>query len=250
MLPGLPSEMERQVAPYARDYASYTGSYIGPYIGVDEAGRGCLAGPVMAAALFWPGNIPEGASPVPGLADSKTLKAEKRVQLAQALEDNNFYFAVGQAWPEEIDKLNILNATFLAMSRAVLALYELPGLQAQTRLPGLPAPALAPLAHIPLLIDGNHRIPPLFWQMAGAKFPLPEQRAIIKGDALLPGISAASIIAKTRRDQFMEEMHRLYPEYNFAAHKGYGTAEHLAALQTHGPCPIHRQTFARVKPAT
>jgi ribonuclease HII len=178
--------------------------------GVDEAGRGPLAGPVYAAAV-----ILDPGQPIAGLADSKKLSARKRERLALEIRAKARAWAVAEASVEEIDRLNILQATLLAMKRAVLAL------------------AVPP---IEVLIDGN-RCPVL---------SLPA-RAIVGGDALVPEISAASILAKTARDAAMRELHEQFPQYGFDRHFGYGTAIHLAALRQHGPAICHRRTFAPVR---
>lgn len=177
--------------------------------GVDEAGRGPLAGPVVAAAV-----ILDRARPVRGIDDSKTLPADVREVLFERIKRSARAWAVGEAEPEEIDRLNILRATLLAMRRAVLALAEPPDC---------------------LLIDGRDGIDLPVWQMP-----------IIRGDSLSRSIGAASILAKVTRDRMMEEMHRRWPAYNFARHKGYPTPEHLEALRRHGPCPIHRRSFRGV----
>lgn len=180
--------------------------------GVDEAGRGPLAGPVVAAAV-----ILDPAHPIAGLDDSKALSAKKRAALYEQIREHALAFCIAQASVEEIDTLNILQATMLAMRRAV---------------EGLPlTPELAQ-------IDGN-RCPPL---------AMPAQ-AIIGGDALVPAISAASILAKVTRDRQLVELHQAYPEYGFDVHAGYGTARHMQALQQHGPCVHHRRSFAPVRQA-
>lgn len=178
--------------------------------GVDEAGRGPLAGPVVAAAV-----ILDPARPVAGLADSKKLSAKKREQLAAAIRASAIAWAVAEATVEEIDALNILQATLLAMQRAVAGL------------------AIAPAE---VLVDGN-RCPRL-------DVPV---RAIVGGDATVAQISAASILAKTVRDAGMLDLHARYPRYGFDRHMGYGTAAHLTALRAHGPCPAHRRSFAPVR---
>jgi ribonuclease HII len=180
--------------------------------GVDEAGRGPLVGPVVAAAV-----ILDPRKPIAGLADSKTLSPRKRERLFHEILAKALCCSVAQASAEEIDQINILQATLLAMQRAVAGL----------RLP----PKL-------VLVDGN-RLPLL---------PMQAQ-AIVKGDATVAEISAASIVAKVHRDQWCAEFHARYPDYGFARHKGYGTAEHLAALVAHGPCPEHRRSFAPVAKA-
>jgi ribonuclease HII len=177
--------------------------------GVDEAGRGPLAGPVVAAAV-----ILDPARPIVGLADSKKLSAARREQLAAAIRDNALAWALGRAEVAEIDRLNILQASLLAMQRAVAALNVVPA---------------------KVLVDGN-RCPPLACPC----------EAIVKGDATVPVIGAASILAKVARDAELRRLHDHYPHYNFAQHKGYPTAAHLEALRRHGPCPEHRRSFAPV----
>lgn len=178
--------------------------------GVDEAGRGPLAGPVCAAAV-----ILDPARPIAGLKDSKKLSARRREALAETIRARALAWSVAWADVEEIDRLNILHASMLAMRRAVLA--------------------LAPAAH-EALIDGN-RCPDL---------PIPA-RAIVRGDALEPCISAASILAKTERDKVLRALADKYPEYGFDRNAGYPTAEHLAALEAFGACAEHRKSFAPVR---
>lgn len=178
--------------------------------GVDEAGRGPLAGPVMAAAV-----ILDADNPIEGLADSKTLTAARRTALAVKIRKQARAWCVATATVEEIDRLNILQATLLAMQRAVQGLATRPEM---------------------VLVDGNQK-PSLDYSV----------RTIIKGDAQVPAISAASILAKVARDQLMLELDREYPHYGFAVHKGYPTAAHLAALATFGVTPIHRRSFGPVK---
>lgn len=180
--------------------------------GVDEAGRGPLAGPVFAAAV-----ILDPGCPIDGLRDSKQLSARQREILAQQVRDRALGWAVAQASVAEIDELNILQATMLAMRRAVTALTV--------------RPALA-------LVDGN-RAPELDCPV----------RTLIRGDSLEPAISAASILAKTARDALMNELHARHPGYGFDRHKGYGSAAHLAALRALGPCEAHRRSFAPVRAA-
>jgi ribonuclease HII len=177
--------------------------------GVDEAGRGPLAGPVVAAAV-----ILDELHPIAGLADSKKLTARKREQLFDDIRARALCFAVAQASVEEIDRLNILQATLLAMRRAVEGLRLSPKL---------------------VLVDGN-RLPVLPMRC----------EAVVKGDALIAAISAASILAKVSRDRWCHEYDLAYPVYGFASHKGYGTAQHLSALRAHGACPEHRKTFRPV----
>lgn len=178
--------------------------------GVDEAGRGPLAGPVVAAAVILNPDIE-----IAGLTDSKLLTAVKREALFSRIQETALAWGVGRADFDEIDRVNILQATLLAMQRAVFALSIKPSL---------------------VLIDGNQK-PPLPYEV----------KTIVKGDLTEPAISAASIIAKVTRDHEMMCFDKAYPEYGFARHKGYGTAEHLAALKKYGPCPIHRRSFAGVQ---
>jgi ribonuclease HII len=180
--------------------------------GVDEAGRGPLAGPVVAAAV-----ILDDAQPIRGLADSKLLSPAARERLHDEILAKALCHGVGSASVEEIDALNILQATMLAMRRAVLGLRLVPA---------------------KVLVDGN-RIP---------RLPMPAE-AIVKGDARIPAISAASILAKVRRDRLCEGLHERHPQYGFATHKGYPTPEHLQALRRFGPCDAHRQSFAPVRDA-
>lgn len=196
------------------------------HIGVDEAGRGCLAGPVVAAAALFPAGFPF-AEKLPGLGDSKKLPPKTREKLASAVKLHATAWRVGISWPGEIDEINILNATFRAMSRAV----------AKLRLD-------APLP--PLVIDGDHPIRNDAWQSASS-LPLPLQETVVGGDALVPQISAASILAKTFRDGLMRKLDRRYPGYGFAAHKGYGTREHREAIARLAPCAAHRRTFKGVR---
>jgi len=178
--------------------------------GVDEAGRGPLAGPVVAAAVML-----DELQPIKGLADSKTLSPRRREQLYDEIRAKALCSCVAKASAREIDELNILQATLLAMRRAVEGLRLRPNL---------------------VLVDGN-RLPVL---------GMPA-RAIVKGDAKVQAIAAASILAKVHRDRLCLELHERYPQYGFAAHKGYPTAEHLLALRTHGACVEHRRSFAPVR---
>lgn len=177
--------------------------------GVDEAGRGPLAGPVVAAAV-----ILDDLQPIAGLNDSKKLSAKRREQLFDEIRARALCFSIAEATVQEIDALNILQATLLAMKRAVEGLRLKPQM---------------------VLVDGN-RLPTLDILA----------EAIVQGDALVPAISAASILAKVHRDRLCEQLHQRYPVYGFDQHKGYGTAQHLAALQAHGPADCHRMTFAPV----
>ncbi len=203
------------------------------YIGIDEAGRGCLAGPVVAAAVILPNN-----HQINGLDDSKKLNADDRESLALDIK-TYATFGIGLVWQEGIDEMNILQATFHAMSRAVKGLVW----QYVRKNGSLPLSLLH--------IDGNKTIPSEVLNNYWAKhLPTPKQEALVQGDGLMAHISAASIIAKTHRDHIMDMLDRRWPQYNFIKHKGYGTKEHLDALNTHGPCPLHRKTFARVLPDT
>ncbi len=179
--------------------------------GCDEAGRGPLAGPVIAAAV-----ILDPAKAIAGLADSKRLTALQRERLAERIREYAVCWALGEASVVEIDTLNILQATLLAMRRAVATLSVPPSL---------------------VLVDGN-RVP--------AGLPCPAE-AVIRGDQTVACISAASILAKTHRDALLLELDRLYPHYGFKDHKGYGTRRHLEALTRFGPTPIHRRSFAPVR---
>ncbi len=200
-------------------------------IGIDEAGRGCLAGPVVAAAVILP-----NPCPIKGLNDSKKLNADDRESFALDIL-THAHFGFGLVWQDDIDKINILQATFHAMSKAVKSIV----LQ-YIRKHGSLAPSL-------LHIDGNKTIPSHVLNAYWPKYMNPpRQEALVQGDGLEAHISAASILAKTHRDKIMDILDRRWPEYNFAKHKGYGTKEHLDALEAHGPCPLHRKTFARVLP--
>ena len=177
--------------------------------GVDEAGRGPLAGPVVAAAVILPPD-----TLIPGLNDSKALSEKRRAELFETIHDIALAIGVGKASPQEIDKYNIRNATHRAMCEALAALGISPDR---------------------VLIDGN--------AIPGSPFP---EQAVIGGDRKSLSIAAASVIAKVTRDRLMIDYHAQYPAYGFAGHKGYGSADHLAALQKHGPCPIHRRSFRGV----
>lgn len=178
--------------------------------GIDEAGRGPLAGPVVAAAVIF-----SKEHRIPVVNDSKQLSEKQRLEMREnIISIKDVRFSVIEVGPEEIDFLNILRATHQAMKKAVISL------------------EIAEFA----LIDG----------LPVPDFPLPAE-AIVKGDSKSASIAAASILAKTRRDDIMMEMDKLYPGYGFASHKGYGTAEHLEALKKYGPCPIHRKSFAPVR---
>ena len=181
---------------------------ISPVGGVDEAGRGPLAGPVCAAAVILPPELE-----IPGLNDSKKLTDKKRRALYDVIVAQAVSYGVAMADEKEIDEINILQATFNAMERAMRQLTA--------------APAL-------VLVDGNRE----------REFPYPV-RTVVGGDGLSANIAAASILAKVTRDRFMEEMDKRYPQYGFAVHKGYGTRAHYDALREYGPCPIHRMSFLK-----
>jgi ribonuclease HII len=202
----------RSKKSYKLEQLSLSWDTAGLVAGVDEAGRGPLAGPVVAAAV-----ILDQRQPIKGLADSKKLTALRREKLFDEIRAKALCCSIAQASVEEIDRLNILQATLLAMRRAVEGLRLKPN---------------------KVLVDGN-RLPDI---------GLPAQ-AIVGGDALVPAISAASILAKVHRDRWCLELDQLYPQYGFAKHKGYGTAAHLAALQAHGPCAEHRVSFRPVAEA-
>ena len=180
--------------------------------GVDEAGRGPLAGPVVAAAV-----ILDDMRPVLGLADSKVLSPRRREQLFDQIRARALCCSIASASVEEIDRLNILQATMLAMRRAVEGLRLRPHR---------------------VVVDGN-RVPVL---------PMPVS-ALVRGDSKVPAISAASILAKVQRDRWCADLHAEFPQYGFVTHKGYPTAEHLLALRQHGPCAAHRRSFAPVRAA-
>ena len=179
-----------------------------PICGVDEAGRGPLAGPVCAAAVILPEHLQ-----IPGLTDSKKLTDKKRRELFPIIQEQAIAYGIGLASESEIDEINILQATFLAMGRALEQLSV--------------RPALA-------LIDGNRE----------TDFGLPV-KTVVKGDSLSANIAGASILAKVTRDNLMLELAQQYPEYGFDIHKGYGTKAHYEALRTYGPCPIHRRSFLK-----
>ena len=187
----------------------------GPIAGVDEAGRGPLAGPVVAAAV-----ILDPRNPIAGLADSKKLSAARRDHLAGEIRTRAIAWSVAWSDPAEIDAINILAATMLAMRRAILGLSVTPTM---------------------VQIDGN-RLPNLDFAATRIK-----GEAIVGGDDKVAAISAASIIAKTTRDQIMVDIDHLYPNYEFARHKGYGTEVHRKRLQDFGPCEHHRRSFAPVR---
>jgi ribonuclease HII len=174
---------------------------------VDEAGRGCLAGPVVAAAVIWPQHAPDE-----GIRDSKQLSSKRRVELLKHIQSTATGYGIGFCTAQEIDRLNILNAAMMAMSRALNGLRPVPNF---------------------CLVDGN-RIP--------KEFSVPS-RAVIRGDHRSRSVAAASIVAKVTRDLFMEELNAEYPHYGWIRNKGYPTREHILALARHGPSRFHRRTF-------
>ena len=178
--------------------------------GVDEVGRGPLAGPVVAAAVILPAGVA-----LPGLRDSKRLSLEVRVELDGQIRAQALALALREVGPRQIERQGILAASLSAMAQAIRALTPVPEM---------------------VLVDGNQPLP--------LTYP---QQPVIKGDDLCPSISAASIVAKVYRDGLMADLHRRFPQYNFARHKGYATAEHLEALRCWGPCVLHRRTFRGVK---
>lgn len=224
-LPGLPDSLKERLRS--------------AHIGVDEVGRGCLAGPVTAGAVLALPSFDLGIE-FPDLDDSKALPENIRLDIERLLRESPVYWTLGYAWPEEIDEVNILNATFRAMSRAVFSLYRL---VARRRLK-------VDMSQVPLFVDGSQSIPEPQWRLssparalAGELPALPRQFTVVKGDSLVPAISAASIFAKVQRDKFMTAMDKRYPGYNFANHKGYGTKEHQKSIDALGLCPLHRKTF-------
>ncbi|MEO8856922.1 MAG: ribonuclease HII [Burkholderiaceae bacterium] len=194
------------------EQAAFQWQIEGLVAGVDEAGRGPLAGPVVAAAV-----ILDVRQPIEGLADSKVLSPDRRARLYDRIMASALCFSIASASVEEIDRVNILQATMLAMRRAVQGLR---------------------LAPAKVLVDGNCL--PVLEVLA---------EAVVRGDALIPSISAASILAKVYRDRLCLELHAQFPVYGFDAHKGYGTEQHMAALREHGACPLHRRSFAPVAEA-
>ena len=205
----MPSKKSSKAKSLKVQQTAFAWDIQGLIAGVDEAGRGPLAGPVVAAAV-----ILDDMNPIKGLNDSKKLSPLRREKLYDEIRAKALCCSVAEASVEEIDELNILQATMLAMRRAVDGLRLKPH---------------------KVLVDGN-RLPVLD--------VLAEE--IVRGDVTVPAISAASILAKVTRDRWCQELDQRYPQYGFAGHKGYGTAEHLAALRTHGACPEHRRTFAPV----
>jgi ribonuclease HII len=205
----MPSSKYSKIKDQSAQQVELVWDISGLVAGVDEAGRGPLAGPVVAAAV-----ILDELNPIKGLADSKILTPLRREKLFHEIRAKALCCSIAEASVEEIERLNILQATLLAMRRAVEGLRLKPNF---------------------VLVDGN-RLPVLDMRA----------EAIVKGDSKVPAISAASILAKVHRDRWCIDYDQAYPQYGFAKHKGYGTAEHLAALRLHGACPEHRKTFRPV----
>lgn len=256
------------------------------HVGVDEAGRGCLAGPVVAAAVLFPKHF-DFSNILPGIADSKKLNEKKRLLLKPLIEENATAFGIGMSWQDEIDAINILNATFRAMARALLALAArleqsstasvlpkvfidgnkiIPASQWQVCL--MPGLALSRKGQNQLSLPlraTNHAVPlqslqpdsEVVWEtqlslpsrFLPKKFhQLPEQEAIVSGDALVSSISAASILAKTARDALMPRLDEFCPGYDFTRHKGYGTRLHCERIAKLGPSILHRKSFKYPEP--
>jgi ribonuclease HII len=194
-------------------------------VGIDEAGRGCLARPVVAGAVALPPDFD-----MPGLGDSKTIPPQRREALAVAIRSSALAWGIGLVWPWEIDRVNILQATFRAIVKA-----------ARHCAGTCPSP-------LTLFIDGPHVIPASLFAALSWPGLLPRQEAVIRGDALVPAISAASILAKCFRDKLMRALARRYPGYGFERHKGYAAAGHLQALARQGACRMHRMSFRKVRP--
>lgn len=210
----LPGVIENEV--YSRGFKCVAG--------LDEVGRGPLAGPVVAAAVV----LPRGFSH-PDIKDSKVLSPSQRETLVPIIKQNALTWGLGIVEVEEIDRLNILRASLLAMGKALRSLRQTPDC---------------------LLIDGNQKIPVEFFRAKSIPAKLrPQQRTVVKGDRLCFAIAAASILAKVARDAMMVELDRSYPEYGFASHKGYSCIAHLQALRRFGPCPVHRKSFKPVRDA-
>ena len=197
--------------PLLENFETAGDAYPRPFAGLDEAGRGCLAGPVVSGAVI----LPE-AFDLPGLTDSKKLTEARRLVLEPRIKACAVAWAIGVAWPAEIDRTDILRSSLLSMVRAVDRLKVAP---------------------VFLAVDGNQKVPSDI-----------AQQTVVGGDAKVPAISAASILAKTFRDRLMAALARRYPGYGFEVHKGYGTKAHMAAIQKLGPCRMHRMTFRGVRP--
>jgi ribonuclease HII len=216
----LSEDFDRPVRQGAIERQSYSRGFK-CVAGVDEVGRGPLAGPVVAAAVVLPQGFTDS-----DIKDSKVLTSEQRERLLPTIRESALCWGVGVVEVEEIDRINILQASLLAMSKAFRALRPVPDC---------------------LLIDGNQKIPAEFFQTNAVLKQLPFQRTIIKGDQLCVSIAAASILAKVARDTMMVELDKTYPEYGFAHHKGYSCITHMEALRRFGPSPIHRRSFKPVR---
>ncbi|HUC97919.1 MAG TPA: ribonuclease HII [Candidatus Polarisedimenticolaceae bacterium] len=216
----LSEDFDRPVRQGAIERQSYSRGFK-CVAGVDEVGRGPLAGPVVAAAVV----LPQGFTHC-DIKDSKVLTSEQRESLLPTIRESALCWGVGVVEVEEIDRINILQASLLAMGKAFRALRPVPDC---------------------LLIDGNQKIPVEFFQTNAVLKQLPFQRTIIKGDQLCVSIAAASILAKVARDAMMMELDKSYPEYGFAHHKGYSCFPHMEALRRFGPSPIHRRSFKPVR---
>jgi ribonuclease HII len=216
----LSEDFERPVRQGAIERQSYSRGFK-CVAGVDEVGRGPLAGPVVAAAVVLPQGFTDS-----DIKDSKVLTSEQRERLLPTIRESALCWGVGVVEVEEIDRINIFQASLLAMSKAFRALRPVPDC---------------------LLIDGNQKIPTEFFQTNAVLKQLPSQRTIIRGDQLCVSIAAASILAKVARDTMMVELDKTYPEYGFAHHKGYSCILHMEALRRFGPSPIHRRSFKPVR---
>ena len=216
----LSEDFDRPVRQGAIERQSYSRGFK-CVAGVDEVGRGPLAGPVVAAAVV----LPQGFTHS-DIKDSKVLTSEQRERLLPTIRESALCWGVGVVEVEEIDRINILQASLLAMSKAFRALRPVPDC---------------------LLIDGNQKIPAELFQTNAVLKQLPFQRTIIKGDQLCVSIAAASILAKVARDTMMVELDKTYPEYGFAHHKGYSCIPHMEALRRFGPSPIHRRSFKPIR---
>jgi ribonuclease HII len=217
----LSEEFTRMVSPWEIEEETYCRGFR-CVAGLDEVGRGPLAGPVVAAAVVLPRGFLH-----PDIKDSKLLTPRQREKLVPIIEQNAVTWALGVVGAEEIDRVNILTASLLAMVKAVQALRPRPDC---------------------LLIDGNQSIPRLFFGVTpSARKSVPKQRTIVKGDQFCLSIGAASILSKVARDAMMVNLDKSYPEYGFVSHKGYSCGAHLEALRRFGPSPVHRKSFAPVR---
>ncbi len=195
-------------------------------VGLDEVGRGCLAGPVVAGAVIFPKDFD-----IIGLTDSKALSEKERHSLEEEIKAHAIAYGIGIVWMKKIKEINILQASLLAMTKALAVIKR----------------ENPELALDMLLVDGTFTLPQFY--LDAYDLSVKSQECIVSGDSLEPAISAASVLAKNFRDNFMIRMDTRYPGYGFASHKGYGTKEHREALKKLGPCPLHRMDFRSVKPA-